>query len=140
MINKQVTGVKDQADNMFVEAYRGIEYRSKNNGPIPLTDTVVTGIGKYVKEYNDAELQDIIPDARDNGIIHNGEVQQSRIMKENRDVLRIKLETDLESKLPPLKLKRKEGALPHLPTLRRYLPMDRKFIFDTIRPCSIPIN
>ena len=113
--------------------YRGMSYQESYDDPIGLPDGVTAGIGLDSKESIDKEFTRIITEARNNGISEGGSKILSNTLEKYSDTFRIKLGPDPPAKVEPLVITPTDNAKPYRSPQRRYAPIQRDFIAQTIR-------
>ena len=100
---------------------------------IELPECLAAGIGKDSDEDIDKAFENIKASAKANGLSDEGLQTLSEILKDYRDVFRIKLGSDPPADVPPLAITPQENATPYRSPQRRYGQQAWDFIVNTIR-------
>ena len=127
----------DELDPAEIKAaslkYQGLSYDDADGDPITLPESLSAGIGKDSKEAIDNAFNLIVTHEREHKISNSGAQRLTRLLEKYRDVFRIKLCADPPAKVPPLVITRSDNAKPYRSPQRRYAPIQRDFIIQTIR-------
>ena len=113
--------------------YDGLQYNKVDGDPIPPVDAVGASIGNEDPKYLQEALELMVQHANDQGISEKGTKSLEWLINENRDVFRVKLSADETAKVPPLRIKVKQGARPYRAPQRRYAAQQRIFLAETVK-------
>lgn len=113
--------------------YFGMRYNAIEDDPITIPEGVGANIGKDDPSELLSALENIVQEAKTNGITDTGAIQLTHMLHDFKDVFRINLNPDPPAKVAPLRIKVKENGGPRRSPQRRYAPMQRVFIANTIR-------
>lgn len=130
--NKHVDDISTQEIKAASVSYKGLRYQEADDDPIEIPDIVAAGIGKDSKDSIDKAFDNIVVEAKRNGLVESGIKRLRALLEDYRDVFRIKLGPDPPARVQPLKIKLAENARPFRSTQRRYSPQQRAFIIRTI--------
>ena len=85
-------------------------------------------IGQDTPQEIDIAIDNMLREAEDNGISAKGRKSLRKMLYKKRNIWRIKLGDDPPAKIPPMKIKLKQGTIPIASPVRRYSPERRAFI------------
>lgn len=113
--------------------YAGLVYQKTDDDPVELPHTVSAGIGSDSLESINNALAGICNEARTNGLSVEGHLRLTSMLRTHRDVFRIKLGADEPARVRPLAILPARNARPHRSPQRRYSPVQRVFLENTVR-------
>ena len=88
--------------------------------------------GDSEDEMRDAFMK-MLQKAKESGMYEEGLIEATGLLREFRDVFRIKLGKHGPAKIPPMEVKLKSGAKPVKCHQRRYAPAQREFLSKTFK-------
>lgn len=131
--NKHVDDLENENIKLATVKYQGLSYESADDDPIEQQGCLTTGFGEDSKESIDYALKETLKNARENGISDQGLQRLTNLLKEHRKIIRIKLGADAPANFVPLRITPTKDAKPFRSPQRRYAPLHREFISNTVR-------
>ena len=113
--------------------YSGMQYNSVADDPIELPPTVGASFGEDNPEEITAAFEDMIKEAKANGITEAGAQQLRKMLLQYRSVFCIKLGADPPADVLPLQVHLIDKPRPYRAPQRRYAPRQRNFIISTVQ-------
>ena len=143
MLNDQTfdTGLLDQINataspsgkSVRFSCYTGLTSENADPDPIAPIPTAGAAMGEDTEEEIQEAFLTMLDKAKESGMSAKGLAEAKELLKEFRDIFRIKLGKDGPAKIPPMEVKLKPGAKPVKCHQRRYAPAQREFLSKTIK-------
>lgn len=129
---KSSTLEPDTATIASMPTYQGIWYDKAEDDPIPI-DNIDANIGIDREEDVQQAIESTVEHARQAGMSEKGLTDGRALLKEYRDILRIRLGPDPPANVYPFIIQLKPSYIPARAPQRRYAPRQNAFISSTIR-------
>ncbi len=111
--------------------YEGLWYNTLEDDSIKPPLSVGAKIGSYTEREILNAFLEMIKKAKDHGISHRGQDELRKLLKEFRDIFKIKLGADPPANVNSMRIQLKENHRPYRSTQRRYAKPQQDLIIKT---------
>ena len=129
---KNIGDINTEKIKLAAAQYQGLAYMAADDDPIELPACIAAGIGEDSEDLITEAFDKVLSQSKSNGVSEEGFNRIKSMLKEYRDVFRIKLGTSPPADVSPLSITPAPNAKPYRSPQRRYAPQQREFIIKTI--------